>query len=110
MVSAATYCFWSNSLRTKFDRDIYNWFCYDAQKDARNGSLYGMQCLFRFYSYGLETTFRADIFQDFQKYVVMDCEAGHTYGIEKMWSFLHYSKIKPEVTPTVRMYIVEWLV
>ena len=110
MVSPATFCYWSNSLRQEFDLDVYNWFRYDALNDARNGNMYGMQCLFRFYSYGLEKNFRADLFRDFQKYVLMDCEAGYEYGIEKLWSFVHYSKLHPEIDPRVRQYLVRWLV
>tara|TARA_R110002073_G_scaffold264089_1_gene427125 strand:- start:591 stop:923 length:333 start_codon:yes stop_codon:yes gene_type:complete len=110
MVAPATYCYWSNSLRTSFDLDVYNWFRYEAMNDARTGDMYGMQCLFRFYSYGLEKNFKSGIFQDFQEYVLMDCEAGNTYGIEKLWAFMHYSKRRPEVMPSIKEYLVRWLV
>ena len=110
MVSSATFCYWSNSLREEFDTDVYNWFRYEALNEARNGNMYGMQCLFRFYSYGLEKKFRADLFSDFQKYVLMDCEAGYDYGIEKLWAFVHYSKKRPEIDPRVKQHLVRWLV
>ena len=109
-VSPATFCYWSNSLRTEFDTDVYNWFRYAAADDARNGDMYGMQCLFRFYSYGLEKRFDALLFSDFQHYVIMDCEAGYNYGIEKLWAYVHFSKKKVELMPRVKEQLVRWLV
>lgn len=104
--TAARFCYWSNELRTKFDRAEYIRFRDAALAEAHRGNMYGMQCLFRFYSYGLEVCFDASIFQEFQEMVLLDCMHGFTYGIEKFQAFLHYSKLNLEVMPELKRFMM----
>ena len=104
--TAARFCYWSNELRTKFNRAEYIRFRDNAVHEAKIGNMYGMQCLFRFYSYGLEVRFDSSIFQDFQDMVLLDCIHGYRYGIEKLQAFIQYSGMSLEVLPALKRYMM----